>query len=160
MNRRFHEKVSGTLRSIIDSLLMTRHSGAMFQRAIISKLIRTLFSVALLAALALYPPSSAHAHASAHGTAAIEEADIGHHSGESAHAHHDKGDLQLHLSEADSGKSSDTPNCCQGICMAAVIAQSPSDMPNIVRADHEATWLSSFSPFDPIEHRRPPKHLI
>ncbi|MEE4348431.1 hypothetical protein ABWH93_08550 [Seohaeicola saemankumensis] len=44
--------------------------------------------------------------------------------------------------------------------MAAVLAQAAAGLPEIHEADHEATWLSSFSPFDPLEHRRPPKHLI
>ncbi|MDD9709369.1 hypothetical protein PVW53_19030 [Seohaeicola sp. SP36] len=124
----------------------------------ISKLCQTLFSVALLMALILYPPSSAHAHHAAFAAAEVQDMDSGHH----AHAHHDMGDADhmRHLTEADSGTSSDTPNCCQGICMAAVIAQPLSSLPRMQRAGHEATWLSSLSPFDPVAHRRPPKHLI
>lgn len=56
--------------------------------------------------------------------------------------------------------TADTPNCCQGICMAAVVAQNAAGLPEVHGVDHEATWLSSFSSFDPLEHRRPPKHLI
>jgi hypothetical protein len=141
---------------------MKGHSRAMFQRAIISKLIKTLFCVTLLMSLVLYPPSSAHAHSAAHGVGVVQNADTGHHAGHGAHghgadAHHDMGHAQANT---DSATSSDAPNCCQGICMAAVIAQSPSDLPNVQRASHQATGLSSFSPFDPVEHRRPPKHLI
>jgi len=157
MIRQCHGKRGPAFPSIIDSLRMSRHARAMLKRAIISKLIKTLLCVTLLMSLILYPPSSAHAHTAGHGVAVVQNADTGHHAGHGAHAHHDMGHAQL---TADSDTSSDAPNCCQGICMAAVIAQSPSDLPDVQRASHLATWLSSFSPFDPVEHRRPPKHLI
>lgn len=160
MIRHLHGKVGRALPSIIDSLSVSRHSSGMLQRTIISKLIKTLFCVTLLFSLVLYPPSSAHAHASAHGGSTVQDTDHGHHGGHGAHAHHDIGDAQSPLNAMDSDTSSDAPNCCQGICMAAVIAQSPSVLQEVNRAGHEATWLSSFSAFDPFEHRRPPKHLI
>lgn len=133
----------------------------MVNRAINSKLIKTLFCVVLLLSLVLYPPSSAHAHASAHGVAASQDAVTGHHGEYGAHTHNDMGDAQgNHLIDADNGTSSDTPNCCQGICMAEVITQSQLGLPDVYQGGHEPTGLSSFSPFDPIAHRRPPKHLI
>ncbi|MDX5400810.1 MAG: hypothetical protein LPJ93_00265 [Rhodobacterales bacterium] len=90
----------------------------------------------------------------------MQDADSGHHGGHGAHAHHDMSDAQAQLTASDSDTTTDTPNCCQGICMAAVIAQSLPGLSDIQEAEHEATWLSSFSPFDPFQHRRPPKHLI
>ena len=158
MFRLSHEKVGHCVSSVIDRLRRDRPSRGMSRWANISKLCQTLFSVALLMALILYPPSSAHAHHAAFAAAVDQDMDAGHH----AHAHHDMGDADhmRHLTEADSGTSSDTPNCCQGICMAAVIAQPLSSLPRMQRAGHEATWLSSLSPFDPVAHRRPPKHLI
>lgn len=160
MIRRFHRKVCRAPCSIIDSLRMTGHSRMMLKSSMISKLLKTLFGVALLVSLVLYPPSSAHAHASAHSVAAVKGADTAHHGGHGAHVHHDPSDSQPHLHGSDNGKSSDTSDCCQSICMAVVIAKSSSGPPDVNRAPHEATWLSSFSPFDPIEYRRPPKHLI
>ena len=132
----------------------------MLQRAIISKLIKTLFCVTLLVSLILYPPSSAHAHSSAHGPAMAQNAESGNHDSHGAHSHHDMGEVQGKMTASPGATTADTPNCCQGICMAAVLAQTAAGLPEVHRANHDATWLSSFSPFDPLEHRRPPKHLI
>lgn len=128
------------------------------KKAITAGLIKTLFCVTLLVSLILYPPTSAHAHANAHGVVTVENTDTEHMGGHGAHAHHAMGDVQVDLTDSDT--SSDTPNCCQGICMTAMIAQSQKALPRVNGTDHAVTWLSSFSPFDPVAHRKPPKHLI
>lgn len=117
--------------------------------------------VLLLMSVTVYPPSAAHAHHASHGPAAAVDAQAAHHAHHGDHAHHDSGDAHGRgLKAADSGTSSDTPNCCQGICMAAVIAQSPTVLPDGYRAEHKATWLPHFSLGEPTRHLRPPKHLI
>ncbi|MCD1625336.1 MAG: hypothetical protein ACU0B7_12570 [Paracoccaceae bacterium] len=132
----------------------------MVTRAINFGLVKALFCAVLLVSLILYPPSSAHAHSSVHGSAMAQDTENRHHGGHGAHAHHDVEDVMSQLTASDSDTTTDTANCCQGICAAAVLAQTAAGLPDVPRADPEATWLSSFSPFDPIEHRRPPKHLI
>ena len=154
------QKTSLSLLSIIDSLRMNGHSRVMVNKAINSKLIKTLFCVVLLISLVLYPPSSAHAHSLTHGAAISKGGEIWHHGGHDAHAHQDVDDVQGQLNATDGDTTTDTTHCCQGICMVADLAQAVSGLSDVQRADHEASWLSSFSPFDPIEHRRPPKHLI
>lgn len=158
--RPFHEKVNRALRSIVDSLWMNGHSSGMRTRTITSGLVKALFCVTLLVSLILYPPSSAHAHSSAHGPAMAQNADGGHHGGHGAHSHHNMGEAQGHKTASAGDTTADTPNCCQGICMAAVLVQNGAGLPEVHEADHEATWLSSFSPCDPVEQHRPPKHLI
>jgi hypothetical protein len=139
---------------------MNGHSKAMATRAFTSGLVKALFCVTVLVSLILYPPSSAHAHSAAHGPAMAQNAESGHHGSHAAHAHHDMEEAQAQMTASVGDTTADTPNCCQGICMAAVLAQTVATLPEVHGADHEATWLSSFSPFDPLEHRRPPKHLI
>jgi hypothetical protein len=140
--------------SLIDRLAMNGHSSAMSKRVIIAGLIRALFSVTLLVSLILYPPSSAHAHAAAHGLHGSVEPDAGHH-GHGDHAHHATGaDSTAELEAADA------PNCCKGICIAAVFPDVQSGFARMTRATHAVAVPAGFLAVDPMAHLRPPQDLI
>lgn len=156
MIRRFHEKVSRTLWSIIDSLGLNRHLRRMLHKLIIARLIKTLFCVTLLVSVALYPPSSAHAHHT-HGPQTTQDTYAVHDGEHDAHAHHN---MAVPDDPQTSDGASDAPNCCNGICTTAVIADGQSAISHLQKPAHNAVGLSSFAAFDPIDHLRPPKHLI
>lgn len=129
----------------------------------ISEIYKALACFALVLAVALFPPTTAHADFSPHGDqeAVLTSAD----SLELMDMHF--GNLEKHSGHSkfssvadNSDESHESSQCCSGFCLSAILTENHSVLSAQATSGHYLARRSQIASFDPNGFLRPPRHLI